>query len=565
MVLEILSHGRQTVLPPSIHPDTGQPYEWIALPDLGAMAPSPLSRVIPPALTQATAEAIETRLEELGITKRRVERGQGLARALAEGERRRYEAFLAPKLHERLAAVQATAAGGRQDALNGACFALAPWVREGFVDEVELEAALRDACLANGYIREDGDKAFTRQFSKALEDGWNAELPDLDAGRAAQLMGPAPLPSGLHLVPRGAAGDGAGPDMAPSGQGGPVSGEIDLGPRLVGDLLTQAVPAREWTVKGWIPHKQMTLVYGDGGTGKTTLLMQLAMTAATGGRFFGHPVAARKVLFVSAEDELDELHYRFTEMSRLLGDSVPGLSVVSLANMDSAELMALDGTVLKATSTLEALSALVARERFDMLILDPLADMFGGNEIDKRQVTRFMRTLRKRFAFELGCTVVMAGHPSSDGQRRGTGESGSKAWSNSARSRCYLSRGEDGETLTLELMKANRAKLGDKIAMKWVEGVFVQVAAQAQSLISQHEQARIIARLDREGPIYQASNRSPEWVGIMIGLELGRDLQNPKGKNFVAQLLDSWEKLKIINYLATTNKQGNKRRYITVA
>ena len=27
-VLQILSHGRQTVVPPSIHPETGEPYRW---------------------------------------------------------------------------------------------------------------------------------------------------------------------------------------------------------------------------------------------------------------------------------------------------------------------------------------------------------------------------------------------------------------------------------------------------------------------------------------------------------------------------------------------------------
>ena len=30
-VLEVLSTGRQTVLPPSIHPDTKKPYEWLTL------------------------------------------------------------------------------------------------------------------------------------------------------------------------------------------------------------------------------------------------------------------------------------------------------------------------------------------------------------------------------------------------------------------------------------------------------------------------------------------------------------------------------------------------------
>src|SRR5205085_2865442 len=28
-LLDLLAHGRQTVMPPTMHPDTGQPYHWI--------------------------------------------------------------------------------------------------------------------------------------------------------------------------------------------------------------------------------------------------------------------------------------------------------------------------------------------------------------------------------------------------------------------------------------------------------------------------------------------------------------------------------------------------------
>jgi hypothetical protein len=49
-VLEVLSTGRQTVLPPSIHPDTRQPYAW--------MTPRTLLDTSPEELPEITAEAM---------------------------------------------------------------------------------------------------------------------------------------------------------------------------------------------------------------------------------------------------------------------------------------------------------------------------------------------------------------------------------------------------------------------------------------------------------------------------------------------------------------------------
>jgi len=540
MLLEVLAHGRQTVLPPSIHPETGLPYEWVGMPEWGYMVGVPLGPEAPPPISQAQVDAIEARLEELGLTRKRAERGEGLCRAISDHERVRYVAYLAPKLAEKLAAVREAMAGSRQDALNGACYALSPWVREGFVGEVELEEWMREACEANGYIRDDGDKAFTRQFRKALDDGWGAELPDLDGtGRVEAAMGKAPL-SGIS----------------------PAVAVFSLPVVRAADMLTQPVPQREWLVRGWIPHKQITLLYGDGGTGKTTLLLQLAIAASQGATWMGVKLARHKVLFITAEDELSEVHYRLDQMTRLLGKDVGDLVIVSLADLEVAELMSLDGKTLKPTPTLDSICELIGRQGVDVVMMDPIADLFGGNEIDKQQVTKFMRMLRKRIAFDLGCSLVIAAHPSSDGMRTGKGTSGSMAWSNSARSRMYFSHDKETGISTLELMKSNRSKVGESVSLKWVDGVFVQVSEEVRALVSPEAEAKIMARLDKEGPIYKYGSRSDDWVGFMIGLELGENLANPKGKEKVRRLLDGWEKLGYVKKLAKTGAGKNKQDYV---
>lgn len=542
MILEVLAHGRQTVLPPSIHPETGRAYEWVGMPEWGYMVGVPLGPDAPPPLSQATVDAIERRLEELGVTKKKVETGQELVRQLRDDERHRYEAFLAPKLKEKLASVREAAKGTRRDALNGAAFSLAPWVREGFIDENWLEAELRKACELNGFISEDGDKAFTYQFHRSMRHAEDKALPDLDAGRAAQLMGQAPLSATFPAA------------------GGSVSSEVPW--VRVSEMLTNPVPAREWLVPEVVPHKQITLLYGDGGTGKTTLLLQLAIAASQGGMWMGHALSRHKVLFITAEDELNEVHYRLDQMTKLLGRDVGDLTVISLADLEIAELMMLDGRVLKPTTLLEGICDLIKQQGFDVVMMDPIADLFGGNEIDKQQVTKFMRMLRKRIAFDLGCSLVIAAHPSSDGIRSGKGTSGSMAWSNSARSRLYFSRDDNSDVCTLELKKSNRSKIGTTVSLRWVNGVFVQVEAQARALISEELEAKVMARLDREGPIYKAGDRSQQWVGYMLELELGEKLATSEGKRKVRTLLDSWEKLGYVKKLRRADKHGNMQEFV---
>lgn len=51
------------------------------------------------------------------------------------------------------------------------------------------------------------------------------------------------------------------------------------------DGLTR--PAREWAVQDLVPSGTVTLLGGDGGTGKSLLGMQLTDAVATGGRWLG--------------------------------------------------------------------------------------------------------------------------------------------------------------------------------------------------------------------------------------------------------------------------------------
>ena len=122
-------------------------------------------------------------------------------------------------------------------------------------------------------------------------------------------------------------------------------------------------------------------------------------------------------------------------------------------------------------------------ERVRLVIFDTASDGFGGNEIDRTQVKRFVGTALGSIARAIKGAVVLCAHPSRAGMDSGRGDSGSTQWSNAFRSRLYIDvpRDDNGkpdltdpDARTLERMKANYAKRGDQLRLRWRNGVIVR-------------------------------------------------------------------------------------------
>ncbi|SEM61443.1 AAA domain-containing protein [Gemmobacter aquatilis] len=164
------------------------------------------------------------------------------------------------------------------------------------------------------------------------------------------------------------------------------------------DLDGKPVPPREWLVPDLIPAGTVTLLTGDGGTGKSLLALQLAVACALGKTWLGRGVSAGRVLFLSAEDDEAELHRRLWDVVQAedaaLSD-LDHLSIRSLAGED-ALLAALDlrSGILRASDLFRELDAFMGDLRPVVLVLDTLADLFPGNENDRAQARQFVGLLR---------------------------------------------------------------------------------------------------------------------------------------------------------------------------
>lgn len=255
------------------------------------------------------------------------------------------------------------------------------------------------------------------------------------------------------------------------------------------------IPVRKWIVDGIIPAKTVTLLQGDGGLGKSLLTLQLAHAAATGRSWIGQPTRPCKVFALYCEDDSDEIHRRLHDINEHYcqrEDDLPGHFFGDLENLRIASRVGMDNMLMEfdgpdgagdITNLLYQLEAESDQHGAELIIVDSLHDLFGGNENNRVQARQFVNALQ-RIALKRDGAVLINAHPSAAGLSSGSGTSGSTAWNNSVRSRLYLARekletdkGRATGPLCLEIMKSNYAAIGERIELEWKYGFFEPVNA----------------------------------------------------------------------------------------
>jgi len=238
------------------------------------------------------------------------------------------------------------------------------------------------------------------------------------------------------------------------------------------ELLSKPLKPLEWMVENLIPMKQVTLLYGDGGTGKSTLALQLANAAVKIDKWLGLPTKAGATVYLSCEDDGNVIHRRLIDFGSKAID-VDDLDIIDCANRDQTFLVEITpDNKLTPTALFGILEDDIKALTPALVILDNLNDIFPDEGYGKVLPRQFIRKVRN-LAIKYNCAVLILAHPSKAGMATGRGDSGSTAWNDTARSRLYFKTDEnDRHRATLKVMKNNHGPRGQEFNLQFINNKF---------------------------------------------------------------------------------------------
>lgn len=417
--IDTRGNGGQVVLAGSVHPETGAFYEWAAgkSPDDIEVAEAPEWLAV--ALTAKPVPAPAPKLPWARPPTDPACDGRELA-------------YRSAALFGEVETVRGAAQGTRNATLNSSALKLAALG----VDEATISERLTEAGLEVGL----GGKEIAATIRSGIEAGKRAprDIPDRPRAKAA----------------------GAGQAEWPE-----IEVKLPVNELPEGWLSTPIPPLDSAFAGGVMPVNMITLLQATGGAGKSFLALQMAVSIATGIELIPglRPVTAGRVFLVNFEDDFELIHRRLQRIWRAFG-LAPELGEVLRRNLrilTPTEFQSLDpsGGIVPGPG-LKALSRELADYAPRLVILDPLANLIGGNfdENDNSAAASFMALLRG--AMPSGAAIVLCAHVSKAEKSSSGSARGASAFEAAARM-----------TLPLKLMDSSEAKslgIGPEDARRYV-------------------------------------------------------------------------------------------------
>ncbi len=286
--------------------------------------------------------------------------------------------------------------------------------------------------------------------------------------------------------------------------------------RSLDQMLDSPDIERPWLIENWLPKSKVTLLYGDGGMGKSLMSLQMALGLSMGTTFLNIPVREQiQTLCIMAEDDELELNIRVKEIMRskeygfLERPDPPNFFTWSMEGHSSL-LVDKDGRKAKFYKRLDAQLASM-RPGHKLLVLDTLSDIFAGNENDRSESSQFVKVVLARLKMDHDLTILVLAHPSQSSIEAGRMTSGSTGWSNAVRHRLAVRPHED-DALTnykvMECLKSNYGASGTSVTSFWERGAYVAIESEEDILAD-------VLNLDKECVF--KTIKDYENVGTLLG------------------------------------------------
>jgi AAA domain-containing protein len=188
------------------------------------------------------------------------------------------------------------------------------------------------------------------------------------------------------------------------------------------------IPRRKWIVPGLLLRRNVTILVAPPGSGKSLLTLQMGLMMSTGMVWAGwRPRGKCKVLIINAEDDNDEMRRRLyaacEEMEittldelrqRLAIAEAPGDIIIAKADSRTKTVIA--------QPMVKRLVATVIEHGFDVLIVDPFAETFEGDENSNSEL-KWAAVLWRQIARETNAAVMLVHHTRKFGAEAGNMDS----------------------------------------------------------------------------------------------------------------------------------------------
>jgi hypothetical protein len=199
---------------------------------------------------------------------------------------------------------------------------------------------------------------------------------------------------------------------ASSAQFASAVGQIPIEPAFPIDA--SSIPPRDWITPGLLLRRYLSVLVAPPGSGKSVLTLHLSIANAANMEWAGWtPRKSAKTLIINAEDDGDEMRRRFYVAALAMNVSQEQLAGrILLASAPESIVIAKTDSRTKTvvrTPLLEPLIDAIVQAGVDIVIVDPFAETFEGDENSNSEV-KWAGILWREVARRTGTAVLLVHH-----------------------------------------------------------------------------------------------------------------------------------------------------------